>query len=157
MKAAAPLVLLAALAVPSAFAAGNAPYPEGVREWIHVKSMVIHDRSHPLYGYHDVYVNPLGYGALRAGTPYPAGSTLAVVFYEAVAGEGSYSQGRPLKVVVMRKDPARTDTGGWAFEAFRAGSREPLVGDAAREQCFGCHTQVRERDYVFSTFRDSGG
>ncbi len=44
-----------------AVAADPVPYPEGYRNWTHVKSMVIH-QGHPLFdafgGIHHLYANP---------------------------------------------------------------------------------------------------
>ena len=56
------LLLAAALAVPfaaSALTAGEktAALPKDFRAWTHTKSMVIPDKSHGLYGFHNIYAN----------------------------------------------------------------------------------------------------
>ncbi len=146
---------LAALLVPisgTGSEQGNTPYPEGYRYWTHVKSMVIYDKGHPLYGFHNVYANPTALPTVKSGGVYGEGSMFVVSFYEAAHGDGSYSQGAPLQIVVMKKDRGFADTGGWAYEAFKAGDKTPLIGAQAAEKCHACHTAVADDDYVFSHY-----
>jgi hypothetical protein len=145
-----------------ALAQGGTPpavtYPEGYRNWLHVKSMVIHDQSHPLFetfgGIHHVYVNPWGAQAARAGGTFPDGSVLVFDLLAARAMGGAMTEGARKFVGVMVKDSqAYKETGGWGFEAFKGDSRgERLVTDP-RTQCFACHQGQQSRDYVFSTYR----
>lgn len=131
----------------------NVALPEGYRAWNHVKSMVIFDKSHGLYGFHNVYVNDRGLKALRSGGSYPSGSEFVVAFYEPVKDEASYSMGKPIQYVVMKKDRRFKSTGGWAYEAYKAGdTKTPLVGAAAKEKCHTCHEAVRKDDFVYSKF-----
>lgn len=53
------------------------------------------------------------------------------------------------------KDNQRyTETGGWGFESFQGDSQtERRVATQAATKCFTCHTQKKEPDYVFSTYR----
>ena len=55
------------------------PYPEGYRDWTHVKSMVILE-GHALYdsfgGIHHIYANGKALKAMKDARPYPDGSVL---------------------------------------------------------------------------------
>lgn len=69
---------------------------------------------------------------------------------------GAMSVGERRLVDVMHKDSKRfAKTGGWGFEEFRGNSRmQRDVGEDAVTKCFNCHAGQRERDYVFSSFRE---
>jgi hypothetical protein len=133
-------------------------YPEGYRHWLHLKSMVIHDRVHPLFeafgGIHHVYVNPKGAEAARRGGPYPDGTVLVFDLLEAKSEGGAMLEGARKLIGVMVKNRERyAATGGWGFQAFKGDSRdERLVRDASG-QCFACHRAQQREDYVFSAYR----
>lgn len=126
------------------------------RSWTHVKSMVIFDERHPLYksfgGLHHIYVNALGLRASQSGGPYPDGSQLVFVLYEAVNEQGAYIAGKKKVEAIMVKDRRRfAPTGGWGFQAFDPETRKPLIKNAdVASACFNCHAAQKERDYVFS-------
>jgi Cytochrome P460 len=133
-------------------------YPEGYRQWTHVKSMVIQP-GHALYeafgGIHHLYANKkarAGYGSGK----FPDG---AVIVFDLLAADNSgnaVTEG-PRKIVgVMEKDSKRfAATGGWGFEGFAGGDpAKRAVGNKAAEACFGCHMAQKNADYVFSTRRD---
>ncbi len=65
---------------------GKVPYPDGYRQWTHVKSMVI-QKGHPLYeafgGIHHIYANEKALRAMQAGKPYPDGAVLVFDLLEA--------------------------------------------------------------------------
>lgn len=154
------LAAIGALAAAGVGAAAPArvPYPEGYRPWLHVKSMVIHDRAHPLFeafgGIHHVYVNPAGAGAARAGSPYPDGTVFVFDLLEARSEGGAITEGPRKFIGVMVKDAeAFPDTGGWGFEAFRGDTRDQRIVTDARMQCFACHQAQARSGFVFSTFR----
>jgi hypothetical protein len=133
-------------------------YPEGYRSWTHVKSMVIHDPSHPLFdafgGIHHVYVNQRGAETLRRGGTYPDGTVFAFDLLEANLDGGAYVEGQRKVLAVMVKDAKRyAATGGWGWEAFAGGDRtQRAVKDAAKE-CYDCHAPQKATDYVFSAWR----
>jgi len=139
----------------NAGAADPVPYPKGYRNWTHVKSMVINP-GHPLYdafgGIHHLYANKQALAGYRSGK-FADGSVIVFDLLEANTGGNAVQEG-PRKVVgVMRKDAAKYSvTGGWGFEAFKAG--KPAVGDNAAKACFECHASQKQRDYVFSTWRE---
>lgn len=132
-------------------------WPEGYRQWTHVKSMVIRP-GHELYdsfgGIHHVYANPAALKALREGGEFPDGAVLVFDLLEAVKGGNAITEGDRKVVGVMERDRARfASTGGWGFEGFAGKTRERVVKDPAGE-CFGCHKANAAPDYVFSTYRD---
>ena len=125
--------------------------PAGYRTWGHVKSMVITDKSHGLYGFHNTYANPPALEALRAGKPLPKGSELMVSFYEVAAEGAMISQGKKLMDAYMKKDDAAKQTGGWWFNAFGPDGK-PLGLDVVKG-CYECHAGgAKETDLVFSKF-----
>jgi hypothetical protein len=132
-------------------------YPEGYRDWTHVKSMVIRE-GHELYeafgGIHHIYANPPAIEGYRRGA-FPDGAVIAFDLLEAEQNDGAITEG-PRKVLgVMVRDRDRfADTGGWGFEGFAGGDpARRAVGADAKEACFRCHTSQEDRDYVFSRWR----
>lgn len=139
-------------------AATTVPYPEGFREWAHVKSMAIVSPEHPLFGafggIHHVYVNEAGRAAAERGGPYPDGSVLVFDLLEAKLEGGAYVEGPRKLTGVMRKDAqAHAETGGWGFEGFAGDSREERLVTDAHGQCFACHQPQKDHDYTFSRWR----
>lgn len=131
-------------------------YPDGYRKWAHIKSMVI-QQGHPLYdsfgGIHHVYANEKAVKALKSGKPFPDGAVLIFDLLEAKSESNAIGEG-PRKVLgVMQKDSRKfSTTGGWGFEGFKGDSRERVVTDA-KTSCFNCHEPQKNRDYVFSQYR----
>lgn len=154
------LICAAALAaLGPAFAADPppVPYPEGYRNWTHVKSMVI-QQGHPLFeafgGIHHIYANAKALDGYRRGA-FPDGAVIVFDLLDAKAGGGAIEEG-PRKVVgVMVKDKRRwADTGGWGFEGFKGDSKtERAVGKDAASACFNCHAPQKAQDYTFSRRR----
>ncbi len=133
--------------------AGESSLPKGYRSWSHVKSMVITDKGHALYGLHNVYANPQALEAMRSGKPYAKGSEFVVSFYEVVAEGPMLSPGKKLMDATMKKDASAKDTGGWAFGAFGPDGK-PLQMDVVKG-CYECHAGgAKGTDLVFSKFVD---
>ncbi len=150
-------LLLCAMLLPLTGMAQDVPYPQGYRQWTHVKTMQLKP-GHPLYeafgGIHHIYANKNAVQGYRAGR-FADGSVLVFDLLEAKDEGAAVSEG-PRKVLgVMRKDAAKyKQTGGWGFEAFKGDSRtERAVGGNAKTACFQCHTSQRDHDYVFSRLR----
>jgi hypothetical protein len=137
--------------------AGNVPYPEGYRDWRHVKSMVI-SAGHPLHeafgGIHHLYANDLALKGYAAGK-FPDGSIIVFDLLEAHTKDNATTEGARKVVGVMHKDSKRwTATGGWGFEGFKGDSKaDRAVAANAAAACFQCHTSQKNRDYVFSSSR----
>jgi hypothetical protein len=152
------LLALACIMTPALAAdAPPVPYPDGYRNWTHVKTMVI-QAGHPLAdafgGMHHIYANPAALKGYKAGARFPTGSVIVFDLLDVKAGTAIEEAGRKV-VGVMVKDPARWPaTGGWGFEAFKGDSRtERVVGNDAVKACFNCHAPEKASDYVFSRWR----
>ena len=151
-------VMLAFIVAP-AFAADPGPvsYPEGYRNWTHVKSMVI-NAGHPLYdafgGIHHVYANPKALEGYRTGK-FPTGAVIVFDLLEAKSVDNTLQEGARKVVGVMHRNATRwKETGGWGFEGFKGDSKtERAVGKNAASACYGCHTQQKEKEFVFSGYR----
>jgi len=135
----------------------NVPYPEGYRQWQHIKSMVIQP-GHALFasfgGIHHLYGNPAAVQGYALGR-FPDGSVIAFDLLEAASGDSAIVEG-PRKVLgVMLKDGKRfAATGGWGFEAWAAGDPgKPVVDGTAASACFDCHASQKDSDFVFSRLR----
>ena len=133
------------------------PYPEGYRQWTHVKSMVIqpgHSLHDSFGGIHHLYANKLAEKGYASGK-FPDGAVIAFDLLTAVSADNTVQEG-PRKVLgVMVKDSLRFKaTGGWGFEGFTGdSSSERAVGANAATACFQCHTAQKDKDYVFSSWR----
>jgi hypothetical protein len=162
MRTLAVLAALPAAALAQASLAQSAPpvpYPDGYRQWAHVKSMVI-EKGHPLFdafgGIHHLYADAAALRGYRAGK-FPDGATIVFDLLEATATpDHALVEGDRKVLGVMRKDArAYAATGGWGFEAFKGGRKgERVVGAKATEACFGCHAAQKAADYVFSRYRN---
>lgn len=133
------------------------PYPEGYRQWQHVKSMVI-EKGHPLYeafgGIHHLYANEKAVKGYQSGR-FPDGAVIVFDLLEAKQDGNAIVEGERKIAGVMHKDSRKyRDTGGWGFEGFKGDSRtERAVGANAKSACFDCHMPQKESDYVFSRMR----
>lgn len=134
------------------------PYPEGYRDWHHVKSMVI-EEGHPLHdafgGIHHLYANDKAMKGYQKGA-FSDGSMIIFDLLEAVHDGNTITEGKRKVVGVMHKDSQKySTTGGWGFEGFGGGDRtNRVVGENAATACYACHIPQKARDYTFSTPRD---
>jgi len=131
-------------------------FPEGYRNWTHVKSMVIQE-GHPLFeafgGIHHIYANEKALEAMKAGKSYPDGAVIIFDLLEARVENHAIVEGARKVVGVMQKDSKRfAATGGWGFEGFKGDTKERIVKDTHND-CFACHMSQKEKDYVFSSYR----
>jgi len=138
--------------------AEDVPYPDGYRNWHHVKSMVINP-EHALYGsfggIHHLYANNKAMKGYAKGK-FPNGAIIVFDLLEANDGGNAIVEGKRKIVGVMHKNSKRyAATGGWGFEGFKGDSKtDRAVGNSAASACFGCHQPKRNEDYVFSTTRN---
>jgi len=135
---------------------GNVPYPEGYRNWFHVKTMLIepgHPLENPFQGIHHVYANPQALKGLNSGI-YPDGAVLVFDLLAYSEQDKSIQEGERKLLGVMQKNAHQYEsTGGWAFEGFAGNSKtERLVKDGGAS-CFACHASEKSSDYVFSKTR----
>jgi hypothetical protein len=116
--------------------------------------------------------NPIMIAAYQSGIPgngkpFPNGSKMAKIHWNPKTQEAE--PGHPLvpgtlhDVDFMVKDSKRfADSGGWGYGAFeyegatstfRPGNTSDTPPQANDAKCgFGCHTIVKNRDYVFTEF-----
>ncbi|NOT12319.1 MAG: cytochrome P460 family protein [Methylococcaceae bacterium] len=145
------LLMLAGLS--NSYAAGEIPYPDGYRNWFHVKSMVIkpgHPLENPFQGIHHVYANAKAASGLKNGT-YAEGAILVFDLLNYADKDQSIQEGARKLVGIMHKDAKKyASTGGWGFDGFAGDSKtERLVKDGGTS-CYGCHASEKKTDYVFS-------
>ncbi len=152
------IALLLAVGAAAAAAPKPVPYPEGYRNWRHVKSMVI-EPGHALYdafgGIHHLYANAKALQGYRTGH-FPDGAVIVFDLLEAQTADHAIVEGKRKVLGVMTRDSHRyAATGGWGFEGFAEGDRNRrAVGDNAAQACFACHAAQQAHDYVFSSARD---
>lgn len=152
-------LFIALLGVATAVHAQDVTYPEGYRQWTHVKSMIL-EEGHPLYasfgGLHHIYANRKALEGYRSGR-FADGSVIVFDLLEAAKGGNAVAEG-PRKVLgVMERNSRKfKDTGGWGFEGFAGGDRNKrVVGKEAKTACFACHAEQAARTgYVFSAWRE---
>ena len=153
-----PVLATMAVVLPAIAADVQVPYPEGYRNWHHVKSMVI-DKGHPLYeafgGVHHLYANPKAVAGYKSGK-FPDGAIIVFDLLEAKSADNAVTEGARKVVGVMHKDAKKfAATGGWGFEGFGGGDKtNRVVRDNAASACFACHEPQKGHDYVFSRLRD---
>jgi len=152
-------ILTAGTGLVAASSSGNTvPYPDGYRQWQHVKSMVI-QAGHPLHGafggIHHLYANGKAMQGYKAGK-FPDGAVIAFDLLEAPVADNAITEGERKVLGVMHKDSKKyAVTGGWGFEGFVGDSKtERAVGANAATACFGCHTAQKQKGYVFSAYRE---
>ena len=149
-------LLLTIASIPALLAGGQVPYPEGYRNWTHVKSMVIkptHPLANPFGGIHHVYANEKALKGLRSGT-YEKGAMFVFDLLEAREDKDAIQEGARKLIGVMLYDPQRySKTGGWGFEGFAGDSRDRRLVKDGGAGCFACHEQARKTRYVFSAWR----
>jgi hypothetical protein len=133
-------------------------YPEGYRDWTHVKTTIIGPKSPGFArsgGFMHIYANKKALEGYASGV-FPDGAVLVADFLEAVEQEnGSTKEDKRRFIDVMVKNQQKFDsTGGWGFEEFNKDTKtERNVGNKANKLCFGCHASQEQNDYVFSKLR----
>lgn len=140
------------------YADGNkVPYPEGYRNWVHLKSMIIkpgHALENPFQGIHHVYANQKAIQGLEKGS-YSDGAVLAFDLLHYVEKDKAIQEGKRKLLGVMHKDAKKyPDTGGWGFEGFAANSKTERLTKDKGVSCFACHSPQKDDDYVFSQLKD---
>ena len=94
--------------------------------------------------------------AMTKGTrPFPDGTVMAKVAWTVRKNPAfpvALEPDRFVQVEFMIKDAKKyAATGGWGFARFLGPELKPYGKDAGFvQECFGCHTPVKENDYVFT-------
>jgi hypothetical protein len=144
-------LFLAAVAV--CLAAATLPAAEKGRSWTHTKSMVIPDKSHGLYGFHNIYANDAALGGLKAGGKFPEGAAFVASFYDVVVEAWMTSQGKKLMDVYMEKDKSAEKTGGWVYAAFGPDGKAKAIDPV--KDCYDCHAVgAKGADFIFHKYID---
>jgi len=132
------------------------PYPEGYRDWVHIRSTVIgpaHKRFATVGGFQHTYANPQAVVGYRAGV-FPEGAVVVFDWLDMREEAGAFLEGPRRQVDVMVKDSLRyAATGGWGFQRFVKDSRSELAASPTPEQCFACHNSLKKGDLVLSSYR----
>lgn len=152
-------LILAGLAVTATVSAvaGDVAYPNGFRQWGHVKSMVLKP-GHPLYdavgGMHHIYANPKAMRGYKSGR-FADGSVIVFDLFEAVDKDNAVAEGKRKAVVVMARN-AKADKAndGWGYEVFDPQSKKGSLDAKAQADCHSCHRSQQDKDFVFSAWRD---
>jgi hypothetical protein len=138
-------------------APGPAPngieFPVGYEDWRVIASSHREDNG----TLRVILGNDIAIEAARSGdtNPWPDGSILGkVVWKDAIhpAWPKATVPGDFLAAEFMVKDSAAfSDTGGWGFARWKGLDQQPYGADASFvQECFGCHTPVKDNDYVFT-------
>src|ERR1044071_6835119 len=117
-----PILILNAFSYKLPPKVSEVPYPEGYRNWVHIKTALIGPES-PAFiingGYHHIYANPKAMEGYRTGI-FPEGSI--IVFDVLTNGEnnGITEEDSRAHIDVMIKDSLKfPETGGWGYEEFK--------------------------------------
>ena len=101
--------------------------------------------------------NDIAIEAARRGRtkPWPDGAILAKVAWKATTHERwnkATVPGEFVQVEFMIKGAKKyAATGGWGFARWKGLDQQPYGKDANFvQECFGCHTPVKDQDYVFT-------
>ncbi len=158
MKTFAVLALIASSLPAMAASIPPIPYPDGYRQWVHVKSMELKP-GHALYesfgGLHHIYANHKALKGYQTGR-FADGSVIVFDLLEARDEGNALVEGQRKVLGVMHRDSHKyATTGGWGFEGFAAGDKtRRVVGGHAEQACFACHAPQKEHNYLFSNWRD---
>ena len=153
------LLLPCLIGLSVAHAADVAPAPNGItlpenyRDWRVIASSSRID-NHTL---RVILGNDIAIEAARAGNtnPWPNGSVLGKMVWKDTtlpAWEKAVVPGEFVHAEFMFKDSEKwKDTGGWGFARWTGMDQNPYGRDAGfTNECFSCHTPVKDNDYVFT-------
>jgi len=131
-------------------------YPEGYRNWVHVKSGLIsptHKSFASLGGFQHIYANAEAMAGYRTRT-FPEGSIVVFEWLEMKDTAGAYEEGPRRQIDVMVKDSQRfAKTGGWGFQRFVKDSKTELAAAPTPQQCFACHDKLKKDGLILSSYR----
>jgi len=133
------------------------PYPEGFRQWKHVKSGAIGPKSKGFAqfgGFHHIYANSEALKGYESGI-FPQGSVLVFDKFEMIDdGNGNITEGKRTSMDVMLKDIRYDSTGGWGYEEFLGDSKTERAPKMLMTGCYQCHSNKKSSDFVFSKMRN---
>ena len=128
--------------------------PEGYKDWRVIATSHRTD-NHSL---RVILGNDIAMEAARKGqtNPWPDGVILGKLVFKDRQDENWKAATVPGKFVhaeFMYKDAKKfAESGGWGWARWLGQEQKPYGKDASfYQECFGCHTPVKNRDYVFTT------
>jgi hypothetical protein len=126
-------------------------FPSGYRNWRAISSTDRFDNGtiRVILG-NDTAVQAIAQGHIN---PWPDGSTLAkVAWFARDDGHGQIRPGAFFQVEFMIRDRKKyATTLGWGWARWRGDGLTPYGKDAGfSAECVGCHTPLRDNDYVFT-------
>jgi len=131
-------------------------FPQGYKDWKHVKTMIIkpeHPMGNIFHGIHHIYANDKAVDGYKTGT-FQDGSVIALDFLNYADANGSISETSRIYVATMVKNEKKyKKTHGWGYEAFKGNSKEKMVTNVYN-MCVSCHESQAKRNYIFSKLRD---
>jgi hypothetical protein len=144
---------------------GGVPYPEGFRKWTFLHSTLTGPKA-PLFakrpcekpctgGIFYFYANEKAMEGMRTGT-YADGAIFADEVLEIHGNsEGAGKEGPRRGVGVMVKDRQKyAATGGWGFASYEGDGKTDILNAEAKQNCFQCHVPKKDKDYVFTSYRE---
>jgi Cytochrome P460 len=145
---------------------GRVSFPEGYRKWTFLHATVFGAKN-AIFGTRPCekpctggimyfYANEKAMEGLRTGT-FADGAIIADELLETHGSEdGNTAKEGPRRGVgVMVKDRQRyAKTGGWGFASFDGDSRTDTLSAEGKNTCFQCHVPRKDRDYVFTVYRE---
>ncbi len=137
-------------------AAPAVAYPDGYRNWSHVRSGAIGPTNQSferMGGFQHIYANEQGMAGYRT-RQFPEGSVVVVDWFEMREQAGAFSEGPRRQLDVMVKDSKRyASTGGWGFQRFVKDSKTELAAAPTPQDCFACHDKLKKDGLVLSQYR----
>jgi hypothetical protein len=131
-------------------------YPDGYRNWAHVKSTLVspaHKNFAAIGGFQHIYANPEAMAGYRTRN-FPEGSIVVFDWLELRDNNGAFEEGPRRQVDVMVKDSQRfAKTGGWGFQRFVKDSKTQLAEAPTPQQCFACHERLKKDGLILSSYR----
>ncbi len=126
-------------------------FPNDYKNWTHGVSKIILDKSSPLYGFQQVFVNDIALDAYKKGSGYKDGSILVIGFYEAIDNGDNIEQGDIIWYAAMKKDSKAVKSNGWIFDGFDGKTLKSKI-DNPITGCYICHMGKSDRENVFTQF-----
>jgi len=142
-----------ALKIPVRPAPNGIAMPEGFKSWRLIASSHRSDNNtmRVILG-NDTAIQAVRF---KQTNPWPDGSIIAKLVWKNTSLEKWPAATVPGEFVhseFMIKDSMKyAETGGWGFARWKGISQKPYGEDASFvQECFGCHTPVKDNDYVFT-------
>lgn len=127
--------------------------PEGYKNWRLIAPSYRSDKNH----IRAILGNDIAIEAERAGrtNPWPDGAIMAKIAWKNKTDEhfpDATVPGDFVHTEFMVKDAKKfAATGGWGFARWLGMEQKPYGKDSDFvQECFGCHTQAKTNDYVFT-------